>query len=147
MNIAAKELRDWVEGKQPETPLLDVSYCQKSSAERIVHLRPVQPPPSAGAMAFEGDVADVVVGKPPAASGKPSCLKTKPTEEGKFVYSTAALLVRQDKYSWPKALETARELWKNMPKGGRGKRKPAQIQYEPDVIDDSDHEPLDLVDR
>ena len=152
MAVASRELRAFAtESLNLEDPL-DVSYCQFSSASCYASPVPSLGPPSssnASAMAFEPEVVEVTVGKPPAGSGrlKQGVLKPKISEEKKFVYNTASLLVKQDSESWPKALETARKLWQqHMPKKNSG--MPAQrilYEVEAEEAEHSDDACLDVV--
>ena len=152
MAVASRELRAFAtESLNLEDPL-DVSYCQFSSASCYASPVPSLGPPSssnASAMAFEPEVVEVTVGKPPAGSGrlKQGVLKPKISEEKKFVYNTASLLVKQDSESWPKALETARKLWQqHMPKKNSG--MPAQrilYEVEAEEAEHSDSACLDVV--
>lgn len=142
MTRASQALKDWVKEVNPPSELLDVSYCQRPGSHSYS-----QPPTTCSNVApqdFEVRTADVTVGNAPGARPK----RPRASEEAKFVYSTAAELVRDDQQNWDDALKLARSLWARLPKStkSKGRKTPKEkIAYDLDLDDEhSDVEPAAL---
>jgi hypothetical protein len=116
MKDAGIALKDWVDGTEPPTPLLDVQYCSTATSS-VVRRNPtvIIDTCHEDALALEPAPGTVTIHQITKRQPKVDD-SIKPSPQGKFVYNMALDLVRNHAMTWQRAITTAEDIWKHSSK-------------------------------
>lgn len=115
MPDATKSLKEWVQGTEARTALLDVSYCNIAVA--ISHRVAISP--AVPAAVNHTDLGAVPLEPEPGRVSVHEVKKREPktapeaSKEAMFVYGMASDLNVKHGMSWARAIATAEDVWKN----------------------------------